>query len=89
MRTLTDQCVSGIKARPERCRALLDASTAMCTPMVPVIGYERAAELAGATLAQGRALADLAVEAGYLSAEDFSALEKAACALPDAGKASL
>ncbi len=89
MRTLTDQCVSGIEARPKRCRALLDASTAMCTPMVPVIGYERAAELAGATLAQGRALADLAVEAGYLSAEEFSALEKAACALPDAGKASL
>lgn len=82
MAVLTDRCVAGIRARPDRCRQLLDASTAMCTPLVPVIGYERAASLAAAALTEGRPLADLVTGAGHMTAEAFAALERAACAMP-------
>ena len=83
LRTLTDRCVFGIEARPERCRALLDVSTAMCTPLAAAIGYERAAALAAATLAQNRPLKALVAEAGYLSAEEFVAMERHVCAPPE------
>ncbi len=79
--TLTVRCVTGITARPERCRAHLDASTAMCTSLAPVIGYDRAAALAAETLAGGRPLAELVGEAGLMPAADFARLERAACGL--------
>lgn len=75
------RCVDGIRADAARCRAHLEASTAMCTPLVPVIGYARASELAQRVLAENRPLADLVVGEGLMSAADFAALERAACAV--------
>lgn len=57
------------------------ASTAMCTPLVPLIGYARASGLAQRALAENRPLADLVVAEGLMSAADFAALERAACAV--------
>ena len=75
------RCVDGIRADPDRCRAHLEASTAMCTPLVPLIGYARASGLAQRALAENRPLADLVVGEGLMSAADYAALERAACAL--------
>ncbi|NGM47079.1 aspartate ammonia-lyase [Rhodobacter sp. SGA-6-6] len=75
------RCVEGIRADAERCRAHLEASTAMCTPLVPVIGYSRASGLAQRALAENRPLADLVVAEGLMSAAEFAALERAACAV--------
>ncbi|MFC3088684.1 aspartate ammonia-lyase [Tabrizicola soli] len=82
--TLTTRCVTGITARPDRCRAHLDASTAMCTPLAPVIGYDRAAALAAEVLAGGPPLAERVAGAGLLSAAEFARLERTACG-PDHG----
>ncbi|MFU0504765.1 aspartate ammonia-lyase [Pseudaminobacter sp. NGMCC 1.201702] len=74
IRTLDEQCVRGIEADPERCRAHLQASVGSVTALVPVIGYGRSAELAKDALRLGRNVADLAVERGLVSAEDAAVL---------------
>ncbi|MBX9592349.1 MAG: aspartate ammonia-lyase [Hyphomonadaceae bacterium] len=51
---LREKCVAGITANPARCRAHLEASTAVATALTPFIGYERAAELAKEVLASGQ-----------------------------------
>lgn len=78
---LRERCVGGIRADPARCRAHLDAGTAMATPLVPVIGYARASDLALRALAGNRPLAELVVAEGLMTAADYAALERAACAV--------
>ena len=41
-----DRCIRGVVARPERCRALMERSREIATALIPVIGHERAVELA-------------------------------------------
>jgi fumarate hydratase class II len=44
--TFTLRCVAGISAREDRCRELIEGSMAMVTSLVPIIGYDLAAEIA-------------------------------------------
>jgi len=46
VRTLDERCVRGIRPELERCREHLDASVGTVTALVPVLGYERSAEIA-------------------------------------------
>ena len=68
-RLLADRCVAGIEADVERCRAQAESSPALATALNPHIGYERAAEVARAALAEGKTLRQVVVERGLLSAE--------------------
>ena len=68
-RLLADRCVAGIQADVERCRANAESSPALATALNPHIGYERAAEVARAALAEGKTLRQVVVERGLLSAE--------------------
>ena len=45
-RNFADACIAGIEADRERCESLVEQSLAMCTPLAPVIGYDKAAEIA-------------------------------------------
>ena len=49
--TLIDNCILGITANRERCKALLDASVGITTALCPYIGYKKAAKLAKESLA--------------------------------------
>ncbi len=42
----TEKCVSGLKANETRCEELIELSLAMCTSLVPFIGYDEAAAIA-------------------------------------------
>ena len=46
MKALRTRCVDGIEADAERCRELLDRSTAVATALSPYIGYAKTAEIA-------------------------------------------
>jgi len=46
MDMLRENCVVGIEAQVERCRANLEGSTALAAELVPLIGYARAAAVA-------------------------------------------
>ncbi|UPJ94926.1 aspartate ammonia-lyase [Bradyrhizobium sp. 172] len=58
-RVLREKCITGITANVERCLEHLEASTAVVTALTPLIGYERASEIAKATLKSGRKVWDV------------------------------
>ena len=71
MRALRERTVEGIEADRERCRELLDLSTAVATALSPYIGYTATAEIAKASVASGRPIRDLVLERGLMPAADL------------------
>jgi aspartate ammonia-lyase len=67
MRVLQDRCIAGIEADEERCRELLDRSTAVATALSPHIGYAATAEIAKEAVRTGRAVRDIARERQLLT----------------------
>jgi fumarate hydratase class II len=59
-RVFADRCVAGIQANRQRCESLVEQSLAMCTSLVPLIGYDQAAEIAKESLATGRTVREVA-----------------------------
>lgn len=53
-RTVREKCIVGVTANEERCRQHLEASTAIVTALIPLIGYERASDVAKAALESGQ-----------------------------------
>lgn len=66
---LRTKCVSGITANDMVCRSHLEASTAVATALTPVIGYERAAELAKEVLQSGKTIREVLTAQPDLSAD--------------------
>src|SRR5512134_3655407 len=66
MHVLQTRCVAGIRADEERCRELLDRSTAVATALSPYIGYAETAEIAKTAVRTGRPIRDLVRERGLL-----------------------
>jgi fumarate hydratase class II len=69
-RTLADRCVLGIEADEERCRTYALSSPAVGTALTPYIGYEEAAKVIKASLAEGKDLRTIVIERGLLSEEE-------------------
>ncbi|TLM65315.1 MAG: class II fumarate hydratase [Deltaproteobacteria bacterium] len=70
----TARCLQGLEADRERCEALVEQSLAMCTALAPVIGYDRAAEIAKAAYASGRTVRAVALEMNILPADELEKL---------------
>jgi len=68
MAVLRSRCVEGITVDAERCRELLDRSTAVATALSPYIGYAKTAEIAKASVQTGRSIRDLVLEQGLMDA---------------------
>ena len=66
---LRERCVLGITANPERMRWFVENSIGIITALVPVIGYERATEIARDALASGRGVYELVLERGLMTRE--------------------
>ena len=69
LRVLQERCVAGIEADPERCRELLDRSTAVATALSPYIGYAATAEIAKTAVKTGSSIREIVRERGLLSDE--------------------
>jgi aspartate ammonia-lyase len=67
-----ERCVRGLVACEAKCRAHVDGTVATATALVPVLGYERAAELAAEAARTGRPLWELVVEKGLMTASAFA-----------------
>ncbi len=65
--TLRLECVDGITANPEVLRHYVDFSIGTVTALNPLIGYERATELAAEAQKAGRGILELVREKGILS----------------------
>jgi fumarate hydratase, class II len=71
-RVFQDKCVSGIVANRDRCNELVELSMAMVTSLAPVIGYDRAAEIAKESAATGKTVRQICRERQVLSEEQLN-----------------
>src|SRR4051812_2956191 len=55
-RVFADRCVAGIEANRDRCEGLVEQSLAMGTSLAPLIGYDKAAEIAKESLKTGKTI---------------------------------
>jgi fumarate hydratase class II len=60
VRIFTDKCVAGIEANEQRCNEMAEQSLAMVTALAPVIGYDRAAEIAKEAFHTGKTIREVA-----------------------------
>ncbi len=72
--TLREHCIDGITANPEICRHYVDYSIGTVTALNPVIGYERATELAAEAKKTDRGILELIREKGLLSEQQIKEL---------------
>ena len=70
-RTLVNRCIVGITANREHCRQQVENSIGLATALNPLIGYERATEIAEDALRTGRSVVDVVLDKGYLSREQL------------------
>jgi len=70
--TLRVQCVDGITANPEVCRHYVDYSIGTVTALNPLIGYDRATELAAEAMKTGRGILELVREKAILSEKQIA-----------------
>jgi fumarate hydratase class II len=73
-RVFADRTAAGIEANRERCESLVEQSLAMCTSLAPIIGYDKAAEIAKESFKTGKTVRQIALERKLL---DEAALKKA------------
>jgi aspartate ammonia-lyase len=74
VRTLTCNCVTGIKANEDRCRELLESSVGIVTVLCPYIGYRKAAEVAKMALKTGASIRDLVIGEQLMDGDDLDRL---------------
>lgn len=72
VRRFTEKCVEGITANTDRCLSFIEQSLAMCTPLVPVIGYDKSAALAKEAFAKGKTVREVALENDVLPAQELN-----------------
>lgn len=70
-RSFADHCLAGAEPNEERITELLNTSLMLVTALTPIIGYDKAAEIAKHAHASGGTLRESALALGYVSAEQF------------------
>jgi fumarate hydratase class II len=68
-RNFDQKCVRGLEADRPRAESFVEQSLAMCTALVPEIGYEKAAAIAKEAHASGRTVREIAREKSGLTEE--------------------
>ncbi len=69
--TLIDNCILGITANREHCRALVESSAALATALCPALGYKKSAEIAKKCNRTGVPVRQIVLEEGLLSEEEL------------------
>ena len=64
--TLREHCIDGIRANREVCREFVERSIGIVTALNPILGYDKATELAAEALHTGRGILELVREQGLL-----------------------
>jgi aspartate ammonia-lyase len=73
-RTLRTRCVEGITANEDVCRHYVEYSIGTVTALNPVIGYDRATELAAEALEKDEGIVELVREKHILTDEQLAEL---------------
>ncbi|MBR3366433.1 MAG: aspartate ammonia-lyase [Lachnospiraceae bacterium] len=70
--TFVDNCITGITANEERCCELAENSVGTVTVLAPVIGYQKAADIAKKALQQNRSVREVLLEEHVMEPEELS-----------------
>ena len=74
VKTLTDNCVNGITANAKHCSDLVESSTGICTALAPVLGYQKAAEIAKNALRRNTSIRVEALRSGLIEEGELDEL---------------
>jgi aspartate ammonia-lyase len=74
--TLGERCIRGITANREVCRRNVENSIGLVTALNPLLGYEKASEIAKEALETGGSVYEIVLAKGYLSQEELEDLLK-------------
>jgi fumarate hydratase class II len=69
-----EKCIVGLRPNPEKLMRNAELSTAIVTRLNPLIGYEKAAELAKESFRTGKTVKELVVDRGILTQEEADRL---------------
>ena len=73
-RVFSRRCILGLKADEERCEGNIEKSLAMVTSLAPVIGYDKAAEIAKVAYETGKTVREVAQELSGLESDKLDEL---------------
>ncbi len=65
-----ERCISGIEANRERCQVYARLSPALATALAPILGYDKAADIAKQALLKNKTIEELVVEEGLMDAAE-------------------
>ena len=71
VRTLVDNCISGITVNEEHCRNMVENSVGIITAICPYVGYEKAASVAKEAIRTGCSVRELVVSKRLLTNEQL------------------
>ena len=71
MKTLNEKCISGITANEDVCKSYIEKSIGIVTALNPVLGYDKATELAAEALKTGKGILELVREKNLLTEEQI------------------
>jgi fumarate hydratase class II len=66
-----DRTIAGLEANRERCEELVEQSLAMCTSLAPLIGYDKAADVAKESFKSGKTVRQVAAEKKLVGEADL------------------
>jgi fumarate hydratase class II len=71
-RVFADRTVAGLEADRARCEGLVEQSLAMCTSLAPLIGYDKAADIAKESFKTGKTVRQVALERKVMSEQELT-----------------
>lgn len=81
-----EKCVSGIEANRARIDEMVERSLMLATPLAPVLGYDKAAEISKRAYNENKSIREVAESDSGLSKEELAAiLDVAGMCIPGAG----
>ncbi len=72
VRVFTDKAVVGMEANREKAASYVEWSLAMVTSLAPVIGYDRAAQIAKKAVAEGKTVREVCLEENVLPEDELN-----------------
>ncbi len=71
VRNFQEKCINGIEVNKQRAEELIEKSLAMVTSLAPVIGYDKAAEIAKQSVKTGKSVRELCFEQKVLPKDEL------------------
>jgi aspartate ammonia-lyase len=71
-RTLREQCIEGLTANEDVCRRFVEQSIGIVTALNPILGYDRATQIAAEALRTGKGVVELVREQGLLDEKQIA-----------------